>query len=620
MKFLPTFLLLAILCGRSYAQNPGNVPGSSIWIKNDKLLINSKKEQGKPNPVLFNFNPITDREAFAKPFKNVVAEQYSLFFVFKSDIEEERLLMNISRGKTNVVITNKELLSNTEMLFEIETKQGIILSYLNANNDKNGKKRNSLIIDELFAEDKEGKEQLMELVYFPRLLSKPERQKVETYLSIKYGISIANNCDYLDSQANKIWNAEENSAYGKRITGLGRDDAYGLYQRQSGNSLKDGLYIGFGRIDTTNQHNKYILKDRSFLLWGDNGGKTMLLDTKHERLKKMERLWKMDASGILPMDSIATQIKINKKEFAYVKKEVKDFLWLCINSTDNAPFNYTDARYIRQSSEDEEFIYFNDVKWDTDGSGDDLFTFIQGPDFMVEHHEDFACEAEYGAVSVKLIGGTPPFTVNFGNRESITSGNTISFDDLQSGTYNIKATDAKGSSISEDIEISSLSDVSVTLLPVWYLDDKEELTIRPTISNSSKNLAFEWSTNGKRISTEKEFIAKATGDYTLTVSNAEGCKKSIPFKIEGQNNSLSHGWSIYPNPVLSGEEFSIDFNLENETEVTVTINSMEGKQILRKSLGRITDYKYQESIIVSGVYMVKIQAGNTSDTIKLIVR
>lgn len=621
MRLFYSCLLSLLLFGNTFSQSPGNVPGNKIWLKaeNPNNSITRKKlNQDDIIKSYFNFNPITDRQSYSKTFRNIVSEQYSLFIVFKSDFEDERIIMNVNRGKTNVLITNKEVLNNTEMPFKLDSKNGIILSYLNGNNDKNGKKRNSLILDDLFGQDEEGKERLMELIYFPRILSKIEKEKVETYLSIKYGISISGNFDYRNSKGDKIWDAKESSSFANNITGVGRDDAYELYQKQSGNSNKDGLYIGLGKIDTTNAHNKYTLKDKSFLLWGDNGAKTLLALDKDYGLKKMSRIWKMNVTGILPADSITTQIKINKKEFGYVNNNPgKDYLWLSLNANSTGAFDYTGSKFIRQSAEDNDFIYFNDITWDTDGNGSDTFTFIQGPNFMMEHSEDFICESENGSTTIKLIGGTAPFTLNLNGKEIISQKDIIEYDDLQSGIFNLKVSDSKGNSLSDKIEINSIPEAIVSLAPVWRLNTQEELVIKPMIDTTSSPLSFEWLSKGKRISTEKELTTKAPGDYTLLVSNNEGCKKSIPFRVEG--NTAASGWIVYPNPVLSGEQFSIEFNLEKESQVAITISSMEGKQILYKNLGLVKDFSFKETMIISGVYLIKIQIGNTTDTVKLIV-
>lgn len=625
MKYSLTLLLLSFLLVNDLtAQNPGNVSGNILWLKaansEDSLTAKKVKEPSEINHTHFNFNPVTDSKSVKKSFRNIVNQQYSLFVVFKSDFEEEHNLLTLNRGKTKVLVTNKEVLNDKEMPYKVDSKQGIILSYINGNNDKNGKKRNSLVIDELFAEDKEGKEQLMELIYFPRLLTKSERQKLETWLSIKYGISISGEFDYLDSKGDKIWDVKESKTYNNRVTGIGRDDAYGLYQKQSGNSQKDGIYIGLGKIDTTNTLNKFIIEDQSFLLWGDNAGKTILSEDKNNKIKRMERIWKMDVSGINAKDSITTQLKLNKKEIAYTNKtQGAEFLWLCVNAIENSKFNYTDAKYYKQSSEDENFIYFNDISWDSDASGADVFTFIQGQDFFLEHTNEFACVSDSGLVSVKLIGGTPPYTLAFDGKEFTITNDYIEFSNLQSGKYSLKASESKGNSKTVEITLDPFSTVIISLNPVWYIGTSGEAIVVPVMEQTDAGLSFEWIKGDKILSTDKEFTSKIPGDYILRVITTEGCNKEIPFTIEDSFHNLSSGWIVYPNPAKSGEPFSIEFSFEKESEVILSINSMEGKQIRHKDLGMIKNFVYRDAIATAGVYLITLHIGNTAGTVKLIV-
>lgn len=60
-----------------------------------------------------------------------------------------------------------------------------------------------------------------ELIVFGRMLTPDERRKVESYLAVKYGITLKGS--YLDSGGNLIWDSEENKAYHHRVTAIGND-------------------------------------------------------------------------------------------------------------------------------------------------------------------------------------------------------------------------------------------------------------------------------------------------------------------------------------------------------------------------------------------------------------
>ncbi|MEZ4803440.1 MAG: LamG-like jellyroll fold domain-containing protein [Gelidibacter sp.] len=115
-----------------------------------------------------------------------------------------------------------------------------------------------------------------------------ERNRIQSYLAIKYGITLGNNGtsqNYVDSSGNVIWNQSANSGYNYDITGIGRDDASALLQKQSRsvNNASDAfgrtqgiLTIGLTDIYTTNNQNisnnpTTFGLDRQYLVWGNNG-------------------------------------------------------------------------------------------------------------------------------------------------------------------------------------------------------------------------------------------------------------------------------------------------------------------------------------------------------------
>ncbi|SEG36051.1 LamG-like jellyroll fold domain-containing protein [Flavobacterium urumqiense] len=122
--------------------------------------------------------------------------------------------------------------------------------------------------------------------YASRVLDN-SRPKIETYLAIKYGITLGVNGtlgtvegtevkikDYLDSGGKIIWDRTANAPYNYNIAGIGKDVASDLYQKQSKSSNDPNeVTIGLGVIETTNIANiNEFKKDRDFLVWGSDGG------------------------------------------------------------------------------------------------------------------------------------------------------------------------------------------------------------------------------------------------------------------------------------------------------------------------------------------------------------
>jgi hypothetical protein len=104
-----------------------------------------------------------------------------------------------------------------------------------------------------------------------------ERAKIESYLALKYGITLGTNGtsqNYVDSNGAAVWNTTSNSGYNYNIAGIGRDDASNLNQKQSTSINTNPIVtIGLGSIDLTNSANTTVFGgDRRYLVWGDNNG------------------------------------------------------------------------------------------------------------------------------------------------------------------------------------------------------------------------------------------------------------------------------------------------------------------------------------------------------------
>lgn len=99
------------------------------------------------------------------------------------------------------------------------------------------------------------------------------REKVESYLAIKYGITLTHN--YLASTSAVVWDVTANSLYNNNIIGIAQDDNGGLLQKQSKSTSvsKDILTVYIGSAKQTNQgsnNGTFASGDKSFFMVGSN--------------------------------------------------------------------------------------------------------------------------------------------------------------------------------------------------------------------------------------------------------------------------------------------------------------------------------------------------------------
>lgn len=150
-----------------------------------------------------------------------------------------------------------------------------------------------------------------EVIFYNDALTTTERHEIETYLAIKYGITLGNPSnlvDYIDTDGNVIWNGD--ATYQNDIAGIGRDDREALSQKQS-KSQNPGAIItmGLGSIAASNAANSNSFSaDQDYLVWGHNGRAaesriwpedrdTGVTENGETIEVRMKRQWKMQETG-----------------------------------------------------------------------------------------------------------------------------------------------------------------------------------------------------------------------------------------------------------------------------------------------------------------------------------
>lgn len=120
--------------------------------------------------------------------------------------------------------------------------------------------------------------ELAEIIVYGKYPTPAELNRINSYLAIKYGITLDQSAgqDYISSTGSIIYNAATGGTkdtFDFEITGIGRDDASALDQRQSKSVQPFSmLAIGNGNIAVNNTSNSNSFSsDQSFFIAGHNG-------------------------------------------------------------------------------------------------------------------------------------------------------------------------------------------------------------------------------------------------------------------------------------------------------------------------------------------------------------
>ncbi|MEZ0538338.1 Ig-like domain-containing protein [Fibrella arboris] len=150
---------------------------------------------------------------------------------------------------------------------------------------------------------------ITEVIAFSNSLATGQVQSLETYLGIKYGLTLGHN--YLSSSGTTVYDV---SSYSANITGIGRDDASGLNQKQS-KSVSTSALVTMGNGNTIAADNALnangFAADQSFLLFGDNTGSISSFGTTGApaNRKILARTWKVAETGTV--GSVKLQVPDN---------------------------------------------------------------------------------------------------------------------------------------------------------------------------------------------------------------------------------------------------------------------------------------------------------------------
>jgi len=128
------------------------------------------------------------------------------------------------------------------------------------------------------------------IVYNQLLTSETDLKKIQSYLSLKYAVTMSSDTDgdgtafeagegdYIGSDGTTVyWDASANATYHHNVTGIVRDDGYCLNQRQSLSDQQDAI-VSIGLDDSVNGlESTNALNESSFsgnftaLMWGHDG-------------------------------------------------------------------------------------------------------------------------------------------------------------------------------------------------------------------------------------------------------------------------------------------------------------------------------------------------------------
>ena len=463
---------------------------------------------------------------------------------------------------------------------------------------------------------------IAEFIVFDRLVGGIELQILQSYLSIKYGSTLQYS-DYISSTGDVVWDYLVNEEYSFAIAGIGRDDGFDLYQKQSSNVEEpEFLTIGAEQIVESNTENSSTFNNGNFLVWGMND-KEAVLELSDSAIYPytypvLERKWLMDATGNRASD-IPTEIQFNVKDLI----GESTICYLVIDRSGTGDFASQNIEYILTENISEEGVAtFEDIQWDTDNSGSDVFSISFGMDNGVECTHPICHNDASGSIQLQVMGGTGPYLFVLINdaqsykKEWTGESRFQNIENLEPGNYKLIITDNSSNIAQNTVTINNPGEFSTGLEPEYTLEMGESLVLDAGKYISEREATFEWESDNGFYSTSDEIMVTQPGEYTITITNKSGCVATETLLVKALDNIFYH-YQVYPNP--SNGDYKLDISLAGQSPVKVRIFSTQGAFISEETSDGASSYTFRGCLDNSGLYFVEIETSFGTEIFKLIV-
>src|SRR5690606_26960991 len=201
-----------------------------------------------------------------------------------------------------------------------------------------------------------------------------------------------------------------------------------------------------------------------------------------------------------------------------------------------------------------------------------------------------------GTITLTIEGGTPNYTISWTGPDGFTSSDK-DLTDLAPGTYNVTVTDANGCEATTSVEVG-VEDVTITVTPV-IVNTTCIATIGSidiTVAGGTEPYDFAWTGPDGFTATTEDIADLAAGDYTVVVTDANGCETEQTFTVGTEDVTITLT-GVAVDAVCTASNGSITLMIEGGTpDYTISWTGPNGFTSTDKDLTDLAPGTYNVTV------------------------
>ena len=253
---------------------------------------------------------------------------------------------------------------------------------------------------------------------------------------------------------------------------------------------------------------------------------------------------------------------------------------------------------------------------DVDSSiGEELWSYALPFSADISSTGTIKCNGDKTAsLEVKSTGGVAPFSYQWSPSPSSTS----TLKNVSGGNYSVTVTDATGKQVKSSLVIGQPTAITVVTTVTATASNQNTGTITAFAQGGTAPFSYSWNT--VPVQNTAKAINLAKGNYTVTVTDKNGCTaiQNASINVSNTNEVAEQlGLTIFPNP--ASNELSLKFN-EYQVNKVISYNIINTLgQITMSNTIQSDKLNIDISSLSNGIYVLKLNIDNKVATSSFVV-